>query len=486
MTQQAPYSYFTLGQLVQTVANRLYDSNQVFYSQAELIAYAQEALQTWNALTACWREDFIFPTVQGTQWYDLTAVANTIRPYTVTDANLYALMQYHLLEPQGMNPWIGSLQFTADDLVQAVQRRMNRLLSETSCTQTRTLVPALNGRITLTDNVIDVRRVAYFPNIVVYTGAGYGTGRYGFGLYGKSAPPGIGEPQPVTLFDEDIWGEESFNYLFPQLPIGTPGTPSVYMLSHTPPLSFDVDVSPAWAGNYEVLTVNSGPTLSPATPQLTPIPDDWTHVIKWGALADLFSRDANARDPLRAEYCEKRYRLGVMAMKAAPALLSARIDDVMTQVDSVTEGDRFDVTWQAVAQGTPLSVYYSGLNLFALSPLPDQGVASPIGVTPYNVTINCVENAPMPVALTDPVQVNRGDLDAIVDYIEHLALLKCGGAEFTASMPLFQRFIEQAQLYNRKLKEFAEFTEPLFELGQHEIHVKPVQVAEEPEPSNAQ
>src|SRR6516165_6354276 len=158
MTQQAPYSYFTLGQLVQTVANRLYDSNQVFYSQAELIAYAQEALQTWNALTACWREDFIFPTVQGTQWYDLTAVANTIRPYTVTDANLYALMQYHLLEPQGMNPWIGSLQFTADDLVQAVQRRMNRLLSETSCTQTRTLVPALNGRITLTDNVIDVRR----------------------------------------------------------------------------------------------------------------------------------------------------------------------------------------------------------------------------------------------------------------------------------------------------------------------------------------
>ena len=49
MAQQAPYSYFTLGQLVQTVANRLYDPNQVFYSQAELIAYAQEALQTWNA-----------------------------------------------------------------------------------------------------------------------------------------------------------------------------------------------------------------------------------------------------------------------------------------------------------------------------------------------------------------------------------------------------------------------------------------------------
>jgi hypothetical protein len=53
-------------------------------------------------------------------------------------------------------------------------------------------------------------------------------------------------------------------------------------------------------------------------------------------------------------------------------------------------------------------------------------------------------------------------------------------------MSLFQRFIIHAQLYNRKLKEFAEFTEPLYELGQHETHVKPVQVAEEPEPSNAQ
>jgi hypothetical protein len=488
MTQQAPYSYLTLAQLQQAVANRLYDQNMVFWTAAELTTYIQEALRTWNAMAGYWREDFLFPTVQGTQWYDIPSVANTLRPYTVTDANLYAAMQYHLLEPQGMNPWIGSLQFTADDLVQAVARRRDRLLSESDCTQSRVLVPAVAGRITLADNVIDIRRVAYFPTIVVVTGAGYGIGRYGFGLYGESAIPGIDEPQPVALFDEDVWAEQAFNYQFPQLPAGSPGTPSVYIaMSTPPPLSFDVDTPPAYAGSYEVLTVNAGGTLSPATPSLFTIPDDWTHVIKWGALADLFGRDANARDPLRAEYCEKRYRLGVQAMKTAPALLAARINNQVLQVDAVSEADRWDVYWQAVAQGAPTSLYYSGLNLLGLSAIPDAGVATPSGgTTPYQITATVVENAPIPVNPADLVQLSREDLDAVIDYVQHIATLKEGGAEFTATLPLFKRFLEQASLYNRKLREFAEFTEPIYALAQHDLAVKPVQTEETPETTSAQ
>src|SRR5208337_2244813 len=110
-----PYSYVTLGAARQELANRLYDSGQVFWSAAELTAYLTESLRTWNALTSYWHDNFLFTPQANVTWYDLTAQTNSLRPYTVTDATLYLIMQYHLLEPaSGINPWPGSSQFTAD------------------------------------------------------------------------------------------------------------------------------------------------------------------------------------------------------------------------------------------------------------------------------------------------------------------------------------------------------------------------------------
>src|ERR1039458_9319360 len=96
------YSYITQAQCVQQIANRLYDPSQTFWTGAELALYLNEALSTWNALTGNWRGDFTFQTQPNVTWYDLTSIPqmpNTLRPLTVTDASLYTLMQYHLLEP---------------------------------------------------------------------------------------------------------------------------------------------------------------------------------------------------------------------------------------------------------------------------------------------------------------------------------------------------------------------------------------------------
>src|SRR5271170_1041229 len=146
-----PYNYTTLATVEQELSNRLYDSTQQFWTPAELLLYIQESLLTWNALTSYWRSDFLFPAIPLTFWYDLTQQTNSLVPFTITDAQLYQLIQYHLLEPAvGINPWTGvSTQFTADDLLNAVQRRRDELLSTTNCTQTRRLVTATPGRISL-------------------------------------------------------------------------------------------------------------------------------------------------------------------------------------------------------------------------------------------------------------------------------------------------------------------------------------------------
>jgi hypothetical protein len=465
VSQQAPYSYVQLATARQELANRLYDSSQIFWSSAELTQIIQEGLRTWNAMTSMWRGDFTFPSIQNTTWYDLTAQANSLRPYTVTDAVLYTAILFHLLEPPA-GPV--SVQLTTDDLTNAVQRRRDEVLSTTSCTQTRRLVPAVNGRITLTDTVIDVRRMAYLPGFLPQ--GGYGSGFYGQGLYGFSNPQVI---YGFIVWPEDIWGEQSYNRLYTQQP---PGKPQTYIMSTQPPLSFDTDRPPDSAGQYELLTIEAGGALTFGTASTLNVPDDWTHVIKWGALADLFGRQANATDALRQQYCEQRYRMGLQLLTSAPALLQMRIGDQAMEIDAVRSADLFNTSWQSQPAGNPATCLYSGLNLVAFTPVPDAG-PSP-ATQPYQFTATVVENAPIPVADADQVQMGRGDYDAVLDYCVHIAMLKVGGQEFTATLPLFERFLKQASIYGLKLREIAEYTDIIYALATTEKSMNPVTAPE--------
>lgn len=457
----AIYGYITKDQLIQQIANRLYDSPHAlssnlafqFWTGDEIALYLNEALQTWNALTAYHRGDFTFTPPFALTFYDLTSAAqlpNTLRPLTLHDTDLYSIIQYHLLEPVSWNPWVGaSLQFSADDLMSAVARRRDEVLSLTGCMISHRTVPAVAGRIQLPDTVIDVRRMAYLPSGLFSVGA----------LHVDASP----------MWPEDAWAEQSFNRNYTITPAGTPFT---YLLSTQPPISFDTDKPPALAGSYDLLTVEAGPPISVSTPSLVNVPDDWAHVVKWGALADLLSRESNAKDAIRAQYCEMRYRLGIAGLQSAPALLAMRFEQVSLPIDSMRNADLYNSQWQQLWQsGTghdspPYSTCLtSGLNVIALAPPPNH--------TPGSLMATVVRNAPLPVAGTDFVQVGRDELDAIIDYAQHLAAFKQGGDEFVRTMPLFQRFLKAAAGYNGKLNEIAEFTSALLGVSQMERGANP-------------
>lgn len=438
------YQYITLAQAEQQLANRLYDSAMTFWTAAELAAYLTESLRTWNALTNYWRGDFTFLVQQGVVWYDLTDATNlpnTLRPYTVTDADLYSLMLLHLLEPNvtGINPYNGSLQFSAADFLAAVQRRRDEVLSVTGCTLTRRLIGAAAGRTYLPDTVIDVRRMAYLPN-----------------------SPGMFN----VVWADDTWSEQAFD---PEYTVNPPGNPLTYLMSTEPPISVDTDAPPAFAGNYEFLTVEAGAALSATTPSTLLIPDDWTWVIKWGAMADLLGRESPAKDSPRAQYCEARYQMGLKLMASASALLALRVGNVPVQIDAVRGADLYNTSWEGRVQAAPDMCVHAGLNLIGINP-PDSGT--------YSLAATVVENAPIPASGGAFLQVSRGDLDAIIDYAQHLASFKLGGAEFTSTMPLLQRFLAQAKNYGLKLDELGEFTETLYGLSQRENQMNPVMAPE--------
>jgi hypothetical protein len=427
------------------LAQRLYDPTGQFWTQAERLLYIQEAMRCWNALTAYWRGDFTFPSQAMVAWYDitnLTTAPNTLRPPTLTTTNLYTIIEYHLLEPPvGAGAWTGSAQFALSDIQNAVTQRINELLGASGCSITQSLVAATPGRIALPPTTLDLRRVAFLP-----------------------ASSGLGSPQ--TLWQDDSWAWESFEPNYTILPQGVPST---YATSTQPLFAFDVDRTLNVAGQYELLTTQA---TAGATGASVIVPDDWAWVAKYGALADLLGRESNAKDALRQRYCEQRYAEGMSLLALAPALLGLRVNNIPVEIDSVRAADQYNTGWEGAPPTAPAMALVAGLNLIALTPTPDTGA--------YTLTATVVENCPVPLIGTDCINVTEDVYEAILDEAQHVAMLKCGGAEFLATVPMHQRFLSLAALYSSKIAEMGEFAQVLYAQSRLEASANPRMTADTP------
>jgi len=423
------YSFITFAQAKTALAQRLTDLTKQFWTDTELGSYISESLQSFNALANFYRQEFIWNSQANVTWYDLTdssQLPNTLRPITETDTTLIQMMEYHLLEPLTASyplTWTGSLQFSLTDILNALQQVRDEILSETGCTLVETTVAAVPGRIYMNQCVLDLRRVCWIPT----SGFGYSAN---------------------LLLPSDLWAQQAFEASFPQL---VPGIPKTYRRSTEPPLAFDVDRTPIVPGQYDLLTVNAGSDLSTTAARALNIPNDWCWVAKWGALAQLLGREGVSQDPNRAKYCAMRYKEGLSALRQAPALLGARINNVPVIPTAITAADYYDANWQGQTPGTPTRLYYAGLNMCALSPQPTTALTS--------VTANVVRNMVLPAVDADYLQVGRDDVGAVLDEAQHMAMFKCGGAEFAETFPLHGNFLRRCGLYNSKLSAMSQYLE---------------------------
>src|SRR5258705_6749020 len=121
------YTAITLDQATSALAARLADPTQTRWTLGELQRYIQEALRTWGALTAAFKDTLAFNVnVHGSNapFYDLNIIAPTLRGMTLTTDDAVHLLEYHLMEAQSTGlVWVGTAQFTYQDLVQDLQRR---------------------------------------------------------------------------------------------------------------------------------------------------------------------------------------------------------------------------------------------------------------------------------------------------------------------------------------------------------------------------
>lgn len=395
---------------------RLGDPNQIFWTKSEIYEYLTEALRVYNALTAFWATSFTIPlNPPFTQnWFAANGTGSPRLP-TLTDNDVYTLIEYHLIEPPTGSTWTGTNQFNITDLAQAMSRRRNEILQAVGCNMVESILNMTPNTSTaqVTDLVLDERRCRWVP--------------------------ASGQGSPVTLQRGD---SRSFQYFTPNYQ-QTNGNPLRWDVIGSPPQTITVDTMVNVPSTLQVLGIEGAADFTPGTNTPLLMPDDWMWVLKFGAMADILSMEQEGKDIARAQYCRQRYTEGLKLMAHMPWLLQASLDGVPVDTQPLAGADRTNYEWQSNANAFP-EVVVGGIDLFAVSPVPK-------ALTSVGMTV--VGNAPIPASDSADVQVARDVMDAIISEAEHLALFKMGGAEFKESLILHKEFVRMALQQNARLRE---------------------------------
>ena len=92
------FTQTSLSTAISQLAQRLNDTANSFWPQAELILYIQQSLRQFNALTWFYKTDFVFNNASPTNvWSSLATLANSPRLRSLTDVYCYTELEYMLL-----------------------------------------------------------------------------------------------------------------------------------------------------------------------------------------------------------------------------------------------------------------------------------------------------------------------------------------------------------------------------------------------------
>jgi len=408
------YTATTLTQALALLGGRLMDPTFVRWTEAELTIYLQQALRTWNALTGFYRERESFTTTVNEPIYDLPTVLPTLLAQTYTDADAITQMAYHILEPPPVaGVWVGTGQFTVAQVAAAVRYARDRFLLETGAVLVDSLLPVdpvpATGRIELDEDIANLRRAVW------------------------TTADGI-----VTILRrDDSWSLTHYARRTWNLQVDQ--RPRIYSVGETPPLILQMAPVPVTPGTLRLDTINRGSVVVPGTPASLGVPNDWAWVVVFGALFELLNKDGLAYDPGRAAYCKARWEHGVLMAKTGAVVVEALIEGRPVEIGSLTDADTFASAWPMVP-AIPKRILTAGMTLVACAPPP--------GVKPgggqFMVTLDVIQNAPVPTVGADFLQVGPELLDTILDYAQHLALFKEGAAALQQADGLLQKFLGMA------------------------------------------
>ncbi len=212
---------------------------------------------------------------------------------SVTDTDMLKDITYRVLEngnADATGTTLLTTMFTITEMVNAMNRVQQKFMIDTGMVLMRnTPIPVTvgNGRYDLPTNNSAVVRVSYTDF--------------------QASGPNVTR----ALTPTDTWELDTSVNLWPS----GAGTPITWWQTTLAQQRLGIAPIPDNVGQLNLLYVALSTTLTGLGVNLT-VPDDWAPYILWGTLEELLSSDGPPFDPLRAQYCGKRYTEGVELAQA--------------------------------------------------------------------------------------------------------------------------------------------------------------------------
>ncbi len=425
-----------LSDFIALVRELLDDGTGVFYRDEEVTFACQEALFVFGALTGYYRTRGTFNVSPSdtSQFYSLSALLPQYRPRTITLDRIVKEVQYHLLEnPSGIAGTGMSGQISIASILQAIQRARNLFVID--CKLPNTVHPNFTSSPP-PDGLVEFPQTSVFVHRASWQDSG---------------------GQWANLWRQDAWAFDKGTYQWPS----ELGAPTSYSESELAPLQLQIYPPPLSAGNLEAMTVDSLEVDITDPNALFDIPNEWLFGIKYAALADLLTGGGQITDDLRGQYCTQRYQQAVAFAKDARTIIRLTCNGLPLPIDSLDAMDAGTPFWRN--QPGPPQVAGVLYDLLAIGPV-DQT---------YNIGIDVVQAAPVPVNGGDFLPIGDENLDDILSYVANYLTLKCGGNEFKSTMVNYDQFMKAVATRKGVNAAKIQYFEGLFGMWQREQAVRP-------------
>lgn len=420
-----PYEQYSISSLVAEISGLIDDPTNIQWNYGEIRYGIIEALRYWGALTSYWRQRGQFSAAVGQPWYDLSVQLPLLRPRTVTFNDLVTEIDYHCFELPGGVAGTGlSSQFSISSILTSIERGRNRFVMDAGLPlfiSQQAITAAPDARFFVNEDFVYLRHAYWLDSV-----------------------SGAWSPLRPT----DAWAQDSYSPLWTL----EPSLPFAFSQSVTRPLEVQLFPPPANDGTIEWLSANSSEYPTPPTAKtLIGLPDEFAHAVKYAALSDLFTMDGESFDPLRADYCDRRYQQTVAIAKDHKSVARVQINNVPIGLSTLTMLDNSYPRWR-MSSGMPANAGCD-LDLIALASVPNSAVG---------ISCDVLQSAPIPDSDSEFLQIGREMIPNIIDYVQHYLGFKLGGVEFFSNMSLYDNFMTSAKSRNAIQSKQIKFMAPLY------------------------
>lgn len=422
----ANYTHITRTQLKLDIASMLGDEESVFWTDADLETYLDEALLTFGALAGFWKEEIFVDTQQLKTVYNIftdskAPTKEKIQP-SITFETLFGWIKRDLIEPN----------FSQSEFLTLAKAIYNSLQSQINATLTIEdfVINAEQRKVDLENAVIDIVRVKYTEKESTEVPKTYG-------ILLKS------DEEELEKFDSDVLIDDGF--------------PQYYTNAFDLPNEINIYPKPFVMGDLEIIYVTSLEEIELAT--IINLPNNLIPYLKFGILAEIYLKSDVLADAGKAAYCKSRWEEGIIVAKNYSIIIKAKCNDVGIAIDTLFDLDK---NTDYRVSNCPTIIGLAGLNVFGIDIFPEIGEDS--------LEFTCITNAPINLP---EVQISMEYLNTLKAYIVHLAQFRCGIAETQISISARDIMLKIAIGHNSRLKNKSKMLESLMHFTQREEKEQP-------------